>query len=186
MNAAPTLDTPSIATERFTLRKLVREDTSALFPTFSNETQCRYMSQPHFATMEALADWLTDSTWAGRSWVAMDKSDGSVAGRYVAYPGRDAGVLELGYITVAQRQGQGVATECMAALVDHLFQNEGYRRLFAEIDAENAASTALIERLGFVREGCLREHETTHKGVCDTVVYGLLYREWRSGTAQTS
>ncbi|WP_085558357.1 GNAT family N-acetyltransferase [Azospirillum agricola] len=48
-------------------------------------------------------------------------------------------MLELGYITVAQRQGQGVATECIGALVDHLFQNEGYRQLFAEIDAENAA-----------------------------------------------
>ncbi|AWB08460.1 GNAT family N-acetyltransferase (plasmid) [Azospirillum humicireducens] len=182
MSSALVLDTPTLDTDRFTLRKLVREDTAALFPTFSDEAQCRFMSQPHFTTMDSLADWLTDPTWPGRSWAAIDKSDGSLAGRYVAYPGRDQGVLELGYITAAHRQGQGVAAECVAALVGHLFRNEGYRKLFAEIDAENAASVALIEKLGFRREGCLRQHETTHKGVCDMLVYGLLHGEWRSGT----
>lgn len=33
---------------------------------------------------------------------------------------------------------------------------------------------------GFKREGLLREHETTHKGLCDMALYGLLRREWRA------
>jgi RimJ/RimL family protein N-acetyltransferase len=40
----------------------------------------------------------------------------------------------------------------------------------------------LAERLGFSLEGRLREHETTHKGLCDMLVYGLLRREWAAGT----
>lgn len=181
MPTPKTADTPTLDAGRFLLRKLVRADTDALFPTLSNPAQCLYMSQPHFASREVLADWLTDATWAGRSWTAVDKHDGSIAGRYVAFPGRDDGVLELGYITVLGRQGQGVARACMAALVTHLFAHEGYRRLYAEIDAENVASIALAERLGFTREGCLRAHEVTHKGLCDMLVYGVLRHEWRDG-----
>ncbi|SEC19710.1 Protein N-acetyltransferase, RimJ/RimL family [Rhodobacter sp. 24-YEA-8] len=172
------LATRTFDTKRFTMRALVRSDTAALYGTLSDEAQCRYMSQPHFTSPEALADWLTDSEWPGRTWVAIDKTDGTLAGRFVAFPGRDAGVLELGYITIAERQGHGVATECVTALVDHLFSEGDYRRLYAEIDAENEASVRLIERLGFTREAYLRQHEVTHKGLCDLVIYGLLRDEW--------
>lgn len=180
MHAAPVSDTPPIDAGRFILRKLEPGDTAALFPTLSDEAQCRYLSRPRFTTMQQLAEWLTDPAWSGRSWVAVDKADRSIGGRFVASPGRDPDVFEVGYITVAGRQGQGVAAECMAALISHLFRNEHCRRLFAEIDADNAASIALVERLGFVREGRLREHETTHNGLCDMLIYGLLQREWHS------
>lgn len=169
----PTLDTP-----RFTLRALRRDDAGALFGTLSDEAECLYLSHPAFTTLEELADWLTDPDWPGLSWVAIDKADGTLAGRYVAYPGRDEGVLELGYITIAGRQGQGVARECMAELVDHLFSTTPCRKLYAEIDAENQASVRLIERLGFRREGCLRQHEVSHKGLCDLLIHGLLRSEW--------
>ncbi|NPD15224.1 GNAT family N-acetyltransferase [Xinfangfangia sp. D13-10-4-6] len=175
---APRLQTETFNTTRFTMRALTRSDAVALYGTFSGEAQCRYMSQPHFSSLDGLADWLTDSGWPGRTWVAIDKADGSLAGRYVAFPGRDEGVLELGYITVADRQGHGVATECMSQLIDHLFSEADYRRLYVEIDAENQASVRLIERLGFVREGYLRQHEVTHKGLCDMLIYGLLRNEW--------
>ena len=70
-------------------------------------------------------------------------------------------------------QGQGVARECMAALVAQLFA-EGARKLTAEIDAENHASLRLAEALGFTREALLRAHETTHEGLRDVCLYGLL------------
>lgn len=173
------LETPTIDAGRFILRKLARADTAALFPTLSDDAQCRYLTRPAFGSEQELADWLTDPDWNGRSWVAVDKAGGAIAGRFVAVPGREAGVAELGYITVVGRQAEGVARECMTALIAHLFDREGHRRLIAEIDAQNTASIALAQRLGFTREGCLREHETTHNGLCDMLIYGLLRREWR-------
>jgi RimJ/RimL family protein N-acetyltransferase len=164
--------------QRFTLRPLERSDTGALFATLSDEVHCRYLSRQPFTDEEELAKWLVDPNWNGRSWVAIDKSSGKLVGRFVLMPTYEAGMSELGYITVKEWQGMGVARECAASLVAMAFEVEGQRRLIAEIDAENAASIAVVERLGFKREAYLREHETTHKGLCDMVIYGLLRREW--------
>lgn len=167
-----------IKTQRTTLRPLVPEDASALFATLSDEVHCRYLSRGAFADEEELRGWLVDPDWNGRSWVAIHGASGELVGRFVLVPTSETGMSELGYITVAQWQGQGIARECVSALISHAFEVESQRRLIAHIDAENAASIALIERLGFKREGWLREHETTHKGLCDILVYGLLRHEW--------
>lgn len=167
-------------TERFTLRPLVRGDARALFTTLADEAQCRYLSRDAFANVEELASWLVDPDWNGRSWVAVDRASGCLAGRFVLVSTAEVGMSELGYITVTEWQGRGVAGECVTALISHAFEVENLRRLVAEIDAENAASIALIESLGFTREGWLREHETTHKGLCDVLIYGLLRREWNA------
>ena len=171
-------DTVLIDAGQYTLRKLEPEDSAALFPTLASKDACRFLSRPHFTSEAELCAWLTDPEWNGRSWVAIDKSDDALVGRFVAIPTGDDQVSELGYITVADRQGKGIARACTAALIAHLFEREHHRRIFAEIDSRNLASIALAERLGFTREACLREHERTHEGLCDLLVYGLLRREW--------
>ncbi|QFT78286.1 GNAT family N-acetyltransferase [Erythrobacter sp. THAF29] len=153
------------------MRPLQRGDEKALFPTLSDKHQCLYLSRPAFETEDELWDWLSDPDWPGRTWIAQDAE--GVAARFVAVPGHEEGVIEIGYITCAHRQGVGVARECTSALVEHLFA-EGARKLTAEVDIENTPSIRLLERLGFTREAHLREHETTHAGLRDVYWYGLL------------
>ncbi len=169
-----------LTTTRFRLRALQRSDAAALLPTLSDDAQCLYLTRPAFADEEELWGWLADPAWNGRSWIAVDDS-GGVAGRFVAFPAHEDGVEEIGYITCADRQGEGIARECTTALIDHLFAADGARKLTAEVDTRNAASVALLERLGFTKEAHFREHETTHAGLCDVYMYGLLKAEW--GTA---
>ena len=168
-------DVETLRTERFTLRPLRREDAAALFPTFADEVQCLYLSRPAFTSEEELWGWLAEPDWNGRTWIAED-AEGRVAGRFVAVPAHEDGIEEIGYVTCMDRQGGGVARECTAALVDHLFAN-GLRKLTAEVDTDNTPSIRLLERLGFTREALFREHETTHAGLRDVAVYGLLASE---------
>lgn len=175
MTPVPTLETP-----RFTLRAIERSDTPALLTTLGDEAQCRYLTRPKFDSEEELAGWLFDPDWNGRTWIAEDKASGEVAARFVAVPAHEEGVAELGWITVIARQGEGVASECTAALIDHLFGAENHRKLTAEVDIDNTPSIRLLEKLGFTREAHLREHETTHIGLRDVLLYGLLKSEWQA------
>jgi len=165
----------TLSTERFTLRPLQRSDAAALLPTLSDEAQCLYLTRPAFTSEQELWDWLAEPGWNGRTWIAQD-AQGQVAGRFVAVPGHEQGVEEVGYITCMHRQGEGIARECMAVLIAHLFDH-GARKLTAEVDIENIPSIKLLERLGFTREAHLREHETTHAGLRDVYWYGLLVSE---------
>lgn len=169
------VEVATLSTPRFTMRALRRSDAAALLPTLGDPEQCRFLTRPAFADEAELWGWLAEPGWPGRSWIAED-AQGRVAGRFVAVPAHEEGVVEIGYITCAERQGEGVARECTEALVAHLFAG-GARKILADIDAENLASLRLAEALGFTREALLREHETTHAGLRDVAVYALLASE---------
>jgi RimJ/RimL family protein N-acetyltransferase len=56
------------------------------------------------------------------------------------------------------------------------------RRVQAETDTRNTASSRVLEKLHFVREGTLREDCIVDGEVSDSWVYGLLRRDWESLT----
>jgi ribosomal-protein-alanine N-acetyltransferase len=53
------------------------------------------------------------------------------------------------------------------------------RRIEADIDPRNVASARLLERLGFVQEGLLRERWMVDDEVSDSAFYGLLESDRR-------
>ena len=62
----------------------------------------------------------------------------------------------------------------------HAFGPLGLRRIEADIDPRNAPSCTLAERMGFVREGLLRERWRVADELQDSALYGLLARDWRA------
>jgi [ribosomal protein S5]-alanine N-acetyltransferase len=50
-------------------------------------------------------------------------------------------------------------------------------RITAAIGPENAASIAVVKRLGFTREGCLRDHVFTNGAWRDSELYSILAHE---------
>ena len=172
------LPTPTLETERFVMRKLVRDDTAALFPTLSDPENVKYMLSPAFETEEALADWLCDPDWNGRSWSAIDKTTGELAARVVAVPAENDAV-EIGYITVCHRYGEGIAFECTQRLLVHLFEVEEIHRVIAITDPRNVPSNRLVEKLGFRREAHFIQNIKTHIGWCDEYLWAMLASEWQ-------
>jgi ribosomal-protein-alanine N-acetyltransferase len=174
--------TPTLVTERFVLRELTRADAPALYPSFSDPDVMRWWSRGPFASEAELAEWLVpDSGWEeGRSWAVAESEAGPAVARLSAMD-RGDGITELGWLVIREWQGQGVAREALGALIEHLFDVEGRRRLYADIDPDNAASNRLVESLGFTLEGRLREQWTTHIGSRDSLIWGLLASEWNKG-----
>jgi len=65
---------------------------------------------------------------------------------------------ELGYILNPHFQRMGYASEAAAALVEHAFTVRGMHRICAHGNPDNVASWRLLERIGFRREGLLRQN----------------------------
>lgn len=69
--------------------------------------------------------------------------------------------------------------EALQALLEFGFGELDLNRIEADIDPRNSASARTLERLGFTKEGYLRERWIVGDEVSDTAIYGLLRREWR-------
>ena len=96
---------------------------------------------------------------------------------------RRVGTFSYGISVVADRRGQGHATEALGLLLRYMFHERNYQRAWVLISAFNDASVALHERLGFAREGQLRRAAYTAGQFHDQYVYGLLREEWEATLA---
>ena len=88
-------------------------------------------------------------------------------------------MLTIGYCLDDAAWGQGFATEAADALLHWAFDTLDLNRVQAETDTRNTASGRVLEKLGFVREGTLREDCIVDGVVSDSWVYGLLRRQWK-------
>jgi RimJ/RimL family protein N-acetyltransferase len=85
----------------------------------------------------------------------------------------------MGYCLSDAAWGQGFATEAAGALLQWAFATLNLNRVQAQTDTRNTASGRVLEKLGFVREGTLREDCIVDGEVSDSWVYGLLRRQWK-------
>lgn len=176
----PARETVVLETARLILRPRRIEDAGALHRAFADVELMTYWSgPPHKSVEETRADLARDTPeW--RRWAITRKGDDTAIGVVAAGEKRQGNVTELGYILSRDHWGSGIAREAVSAVIDRIFA-EGQRRIFADTDPDNAASRALLERLGFKFEALLRAEWETHLGVRDTTIYGLLSDEWTGG-----
>jgi ribosomal-protein-alanine N-acetyltransferase len=74
---------------------------------------------------------------------------------------------------------RGLATEAARAVITEAF--EAYPQLMrvrAMADARNIRSHRVLEKIGMVREGLLRQNRLVRGALLDEVWYGVLRPEW--------
>lgn len=85
---------------------------------------------------------------------------------------------KLGYAVAYDYWGNGYGTDASLSLVRFGFKDLGLHRISAAIGSDNAASIAVVSRLGFVYEGRIRDHVFTNGAWRDSELYSILEQEW--------
>lgn len=73
------------------------------------------------------------------------------------YVHREEDCAEVGFLFAPEAQGKGFAGESLRAVCDFAFTQGAIRRLIATVTVGNVASRRLLEKVGFILEGELRE-----------------------------
>lgn len=180
----PSYPTPILTTNRLTLRPLTMMDAADLFAVFSDPAVVRY--------------------WSAEPWTSVANAEASIAQALECYRDQsevrfgielvETGVLigtvnlhhifpqnrrcEIGYALASSYWGKGYAGEALGAALDYGFHELRLNRVEADIDPRNAASAAVLERMGFRKEGFMPERWFVHGEMADTINYGLLKRYW--------
>ncbi|MCD6069385.1 MAG: hypothetical protein K0S33_4211 [Bacteroidetes bacterium] len=82
---------------------------------------------------------------------------------------------EFGCFFDERYTGKGLSKKAFSMVIDHLFNEYGFNKLFLRTHETNTAARALAERCGFIKEGLIRKDHITTKGeIIDLVYYGLV------------
>ncbi|WP_164670523.1 GNAT family N-acetyltransferase [Virgibacillus doumboii] len=150
------------------------------------------------SSRESLSEWLAwvdDTKTADDSKAFIESMIKSFADRRgmttgILYNGELAGVIgfhgfdwknrigSIGYWLGTAFHGNGIMTRATSGLLDYGFSRLKLNRVEIRAAYENYKSRAIPERLGFVKEGQIRQAEWLYDHYVDHVVYGMLANEW--------
>ncbi len=174
--AAPELP---LLTDRLVLRRYRTDDVEDVLACYADEGVSRYLLTTPFSRADAervvaQRRERVAPTAEGEQLALVMEHDGEVVGDVSLTLGSRLSKAELGWVLAPWAAGRGLATEAARALVELAFDHYGVHRLVAQLDARNAASARLCERLGMKLEAHLRQDWWSKGEWTDTLVYGLL------------
>jgi [ribosomal protein S5]-alanine N-acetyltransferase len=150
-------------TERLILRPLRRDDTAFVVRHFTDPAVHRFLldNEPITDADEAAAIvdfYLADHEPTFNRWVLVRRDDGEPIGTcgYHRWSHRHH-KAEIGYDLSPAAQGHGYMTEALTAVLAHGSGAMRLHRIEALVAVANSPSARLLERLGFQREGVLRD-----------------------------
>jgi RimJ/RimL family protein N-acetyltransferase len=165
---------------------MTERDVDSLYTIFSDPEVMRYWSSPPFPDREVASKLLSDIHDGFRrralfQWgIALNSDDTVIGTSTLFHLDENNRRVEIGYALGRLHWGHGYAQEALRALLNFAFAELSLLRIEADVDPRNMASIKTVERLGFRREGYLRERWLVNGELQDSVYYGLLKREWEA------
>lgn len=167
-----------IAGKRCALRPWRRGDEVQLVQIADNVNVSRYL-RDRFPSPYRISDAL--------AWIALNESNpsglhfaietgGMLAGGIGIEP-RDAEErlsAEIGYWLGEPFWRRGIMSEAVQLLTEHVFANHDFRRIYADVMAPNVGSMRVLEKVGYTREGVLRNAYVKNNEIYDKVVYAVV------------
>jgi len=187
----PSFSDVTLRTARLLLRPLGPQDAEAVFAMRSHPVVQRYGSHPPWTERQTAVDYIETNIRAMADGVHAQfaierREDAAVVGTCTLHElSAQCRRAEIGYVLLPPEWGRGYANEAATALLDWGFDHLDLNRIEADVDPRNTQSARALERLGFAREGHLRERWIVGGEVCDSWIYGLLARDWRAARASS-
>lgn len=175
---------PTLSTPRLALRALSESDVADVFSVFSDPVVMRYWDGSVMATQQDAMKYIEQIRQGFRrrelfQWGIADAANDTVIGTCTLIrwsPNHER--CEIGFALRQTCWGKGLGFEAVTALIEFAFTTLELHRLEADVDPRNDRSLRLLERCGFRREGLLRERYYVNGERQDTLMLGLLRREW--------
>ncbi len=181
----PAFDQLTLTTKRLLLRPLRDSDACDLLGIFCDPKVMRYWSTPPWESIKqakSMIDRDIKAMAVGESLrFGLERTEDSMLiGTCTLFAiSEQCRRAEVGYALASHAWGKAYMDEALRALLSYGFNDLKFNRVEADIDPRNEASARSLERLGFRKEGHLRERWIVGDEISDTALYGLLHRDWQ-------
>ncbi|PQP83385.1 GNAT family N-acetyltransferase [Paenibacillus sp. PCH8] len=174
----------SLETNRLILRNFTATDAQGLLEYTANPRVNCFMDHNVLTLEDAAAEVEKRSRDDSHIAVCLKDSNELIGELFGMKEERDSDTYSIGWNFNARFEGKGYASESANAFIEHLFTQQGVRRLYAYVEDDNFRSQKLSEKLGMRQEGCFMEfvsfvkYEDGTPKYENTFQYALLKKEW--------
>jgi ribosomal-protein-alanine N-acetyltransferase len=174
---------PQLETKNLILRASNLSDAEAIFQVFADEDVTKYHDLEPPTSIEQVKGLINRRSERFKSrqgirWGIARKNDNVIIGS-CGYGYKSPFLGEIGYELAKAHWQQGIMTEALRAVIKFGFQAIGLNRIEAMVMLENTASIKLLQKLGFLEEGILREYGYWKGQFHDLRIFSLLKKDYQ-------
>lgn len=179
-----------LETDRLILQRFTRRDSStlddAIRASLTDLNQWLPWARMDYASgdtsafiRDSVQAWKEDRAWdySIRTKEDLSRHIGNVSLWTVSKLGK---IGEIGYWVRSDETSRGFCTEAVDRLLGEAFGSMGYHKVVLRIAVGNEASDRVAQKLGFTKEGVLREELLIRGNWVDHSLWSLLDREYRA------
>ena len=176
---------PTLQTQRLVIKPIELCDAHAMFTYRSDETVQRYQFwRPR--TQDEVEDFIrtvndlafdAENTWY-QLGIYIRQPRELIGDLGLHFSGPQNAQVEIGFTIAPVQQRKGYAAEAVISTLDYLFARLGKHRVIASVDPNNAASIALLKKLGLRQEAHFLQSFWADGAWLDDVIYAILREEW--------
>ena len=168
-------------TERLYLRGSQPGDEEDLYEIRNSEFVLKYNCMKRI-TLEELQDEIQKDMESKDTYCIVLKENLKVIGKVDIDPDTlryGVNALGISYYLGEQYAAKGIMTEALREIIRYVFEERSVEVLSVRAFRDNEASRRLIEKLGFIREGCIRRGVKGYQDIIyDDVIYSILREEY--------
>jgi RimJ/RimL family protein N-acetyltransferase len=169
---------PTVQTERLVLRPFALSDLGTYHALMSDASTANLIKRRALASIR--------ESEARLRHLLLEQEEGKVMTWAIVLRGSELAVglvglcrfesphrrAEVSYELLPDRRRRGFASEALAHVVRHAFEDLGLHRVEGHVDPDNVRSARVLERTSFVRDGVLRGNYLFDGTFYDTAIYG--------------
>ncbi len=174
---------PDLHTNRLDLVEIKQEHVGDIFKLFSDDKVTEFYNLITFKEeqeAQKCLDWFSSrfSQKMGIRWGICLKGKNHIIGTIGFNNFTPNHRANLGYDLQFEFWNQGYITEVLRAVIKYGFQELTINRIEAEVMQGNVASEKVLTKLGFAKEGILRQWMLWNEKHYDMTMYSLLQSEF--------
>ncbi|PGS53481.1 GNAT family N-acetyltransferase [Bacillus sp. AFS041924] len=178
------MEFPVLETERLSLRQITHKNVDEIFSIFSNEEVIKYYGMDPFTEKDQAVKMIDSfqtrfENLQGMRFGIVEKESKKLIGtiglnNLVLHSRR----TEIGYDLLPEFWRKGYMSEAIKEITSYCFEKLGIFRIGANIFPDNTASSTLVEKVGFKKEGLLRGYLVQNDQSYDLNVFSLIKPDW--------
>jgi ribosomal-protein-alanine N-acetyltransferase len=175
---------PNIKLRTTIMRKTKKKDLKGLLRVSLDPDVMKYYGTPPVKSMK---DITREIKWfnkiyrknEGIRWIIANKETDEYIGDIGFHNySKQHRRIELGYKLSKEYRRKGIMTESIKRAMKFAFEKLKVNRIEALVGKDNLASIRLLLKLGYKKEGILRQYEKETKGFMDLIMFSILHEEF--------